>query len=41
MTEQGLNVTEAAYSSGFNDVGHFRRCFKEEYGVSPSKYTKR
>jgi len=40
LTEQGLNVTEAAYASGFNDLGHFRRCFKEEYGVSPSKYAK-
>lgn len=40
MTEQGFNVTEAAYASGFNDVGHFRRCFKEEYGESPSKYVR-
>ena len=40
LTEQGLNATEAAYASGFNDLGHFRRCFKEEYGVSPSKYAK-
>ena len=40
MTEQGFNVTEAAYASGFNDVGHFRRCFKEEYGESPSKFVR-
>jgi signal transduction histidine kinase/DNA-binding response OmpR family regulator len=34
------NVSEAADRSGFGDVGYFRECFKEEYGMSPSEYLK-
>lgn len=36
----GHTVSEAAYSSGFNDLGYFRSCFKEDFGVSPSAYKK-
>ena len=32
------NVSEAAYMTGFNNLGYFRECFKEEYDVSPSEY---
>ncbi|MDR1718174.1 MAG: response regulator [Prevotella sp.] len=35
------NISEIAYMSGFNDVVYFRKCFKEEYGVSPSEYRKK
>ena len=38
LMEEGLNVSEAAYASGFNDLGYFRNCFKEEYGMAPSEY---
>lgn len=38
LIEEGYNVSEAAYSSGFNDLGYFRNCFKEEYGMLPSEY---
>ncbi len=34
----GVNVAEAAYQSGFNSLSYFNQCFKEKYGVSPSKY---
>lgn len=34
------NISEAAYKSGFNDLGYFRECFKEEYKISPSEYIK-
>ena len=37
---EGCNVSEAAYSCGFNDVGYFRNCFKDEYGMSPSQFIK-
>jgi len=30
------NVTEIAYSVGFNDPKYFARCFAAEYGVAPS-----
>lgn len=34
------NVSEAAYMTGFNNLGAFREAFKEEYGVSPSDFLK-
>lgn len=37
---EGYTVAEAAYNSGFNDLGYFRNCFKERYGQSPSNYAK-
>lgn len=40
MLADGYQVSEAAYESGFNDMGYFRACFKEEYGMSPSQYAK-
>lgn len=40
MLEEGYNVSEAAYASGFSDLGYFRTCFKEEYGKTPSDYVK-
>lgn len=41
MKEKELNVSEAAYSSGFNDISYYRRCFKKTYGILPSEYLKR
>lgn len=35
------NISETAYMTGFNNLGHFRECFKEEYGMTPSEYLKR
>ena len=33
-----LNISEVAYSIGFNDPRYFSRCFKKEVGVSPKEY---
>lgn len=41
LIEKGMNISEAAYSTGFNDLGYFRNCFKEEYGMTPSEYLKK
>lgn len=41
LLTDGYSVSEAAYESGFNDMGYFRSCFKEEYGMSPSSYAKK
>lgn len=35
LLKEGYNISEAAYSCGFNDVGYFRNCFKAQYGLSP------
>lgn len=36
-----MNVAETAYSCGFNSLSYFTECFKEKYGSTPSKYTKK
>lgn len=40
LREEGYNVSEAAYMTGFYNRGYFRQCFKEEFGVTPSDYVK-
>lgn len=37
LISEGLNVSEAAYVTGFNDLKHFRECFKELFGKNPSE----
>lgn len=38
ILEKKLNISEAAFECGFNDIKHFRASFKEQFGVTPSKY---
>ena len=40
LQQQKLNVSEIAYSVGFQDVHYFGKCFRKAYGVSPSQYSK-
>lgn len=40
LSEEGYNVSEAAFMTGFYNRGYFRQCFKEEFGVTPSEYVK-
>lgn len=35
-----LNVSETAYLTGFKNVSHFSRIFAEEFGKSPSEFSK-
>lgn len=38
LQKSQLNVSEVAFKSGFNDPKYFRKHFKNEFGVLPSKY---
>lgn len=37
LLREGNNVTEVALMCGFNSPDYFSRCFKSEYGISPSE----
>ena len=36
-----MNISQACYSVGFNDVSYFARIFKRYEGISPSDYRRR
>lgn len=36
LTGTGMSVTEVCYQAGFENVAHFSRIFKEQFGASPS-----
>jgi signal transduction histidine kinase/AraC-like DNA-binding protein len=38
LSEKKTNISEVAYSVGFNDLSYFGKCFKRKYGMSPSQY---
>jgi ligand-binding sensor domain-containing protein/signal transduction histidine kinase/DNA-binding response OmpR family regulator len=38
LVQKKLNVSEVAYAVGFRDLSHFRKCFKQEFGMSASEY---
>ena len=40
LTDKKFNVTESCFMTGFTDTSYFRKCFKVEFGVSPSDYAK-
>ncbi|WP_020527013.1 hybrid sensor histidine kinase/response regulator transcription factor [Flexithrix dorotheae] len=38
LKEGSLSVAEVAYQIGFNDAKYFSKCFKKQFGKSPSAY---
>jgi len=38
LLQNKLNISEIAFSVGFNDLSHFRKCFREEFGMSATEY---
>lgn len=41
MTVNKMNVTEAAYESGFNELSYFSKIFKKYKGMTPGQYKQR
>jgi AraC-like DNA-binding protein len=41
LMESDLTVTETTFAVGFVDVKHFRKIFKEQFGILPSKLLKK
>lgn len=40
LTEQKKNVTEIALLCGYQNLSHFLRCFKAEFGITPGEFQK-
>ena len=36
--KHGNNITDICYASGFTNESYFAKCFKEQYGLTPSEY---
>jgi len=41
LKQNHANVSEIAYSVGFNDVSYFSKCFKERYQMTPTEYAEK
>ncbi len=40
LLERGMNVSQAAYETGFNNPKYFTKYFKEAFAMLPSEYVK-
>jgi AraC-like DNA-binding protein len=40
LEQNAGNITEIAYSVGFNDPSYFSKIFKKMHGVNPSEFVK-
>ncbi len=40
LTQSNLTIAEVGYKVGYNDPFYFSKCFKSQFGVSPSVYKK-
>jgi signal transduction histidine kinase/ligand-binding sensor domain-containing protein/DNA-binding response OmpR family regulator len=38
LEQDKITISEVVYAVGFRDLAHFRKCFKDVYGMSPSSY---
>ena len=40
LEQNKMNISEVAYAVGFKDLSHFRKCFRQLYGMSATEYLK-
>ncbi|MFC3560543.1 two-component regulator propeller domain-containing protein [Pedobacter jamesrossensis] len=40
LTTKNFNINEITFMVGFTDANYFRKCFKTEFGMSPSEFVK-
>ena len=40
INNPALNISEVAYSVGFNDPKYFTKCFKKAFNMTPTEYQK-
>lgn len=38
LEKRKMKISEIAYAVGFNDLNYFSRCFRKQFGKSPSEY---
>jgi ligand-binding sensor domain-containing protein/signal transduction histidine kinase/DNA-binding response OmpR family regulator len=38
LVQKKLTVSEIAYAVGFRDLSHFRKCFRQQFGMTASEY---
>ena len=38
LVNDDLSVSEVAFGLDFSDLKYFRKCFKEQWGMTPSSY---
>jgi DNA-binding response OmpR family regulator len=38
LVQESMSVSEIAYAVGFKDLSHFRKCFRQMYGMTATEY---
>jgi AraC-like DNA-binding protein len=41
LKNSGETIAEIAYEVGFSSPSYFTKCFKDQFGVSPSEFAKK
>ena len=41
LSQKSATVTEIAFETGFTDSAYFAKCFREQFGQSPSHYSEK